>query len=475
MPESFFRSRSEWTWCARSAGWFGLVALTTFLACSTSDSAGPGSKEPPSNDGGAPSGDGGTRPGDLFDGGAPEMKASVSQFGITWTFDRPHLVGQFVNGDFWVVGPVTLRTVSPAPSAGRNGSVVDPAIRKGQGYDDRGLDYDPAPRATFPLTLSPVSSLVSSISHGNGQCPLGSGGQGYLTYNGVCQGGPVKTQAVLTVVAAPPPAGAFRPPYAGSAFKPFYSAANIDWARLPKLPKPASAPTDVEALRHVERPWIDHMLTWTLQHACATENMFCYGREIGDVVSDVAQYVLLDTPVQKTLAVRLAQLGIDNYGIVKNGDSWGGDGGHMNGRKFPIVFAGTLLNDAGMKRPGVLSGEDVQTYRGTDGKAHWGAPCTACYLANGCAYSGSCTNGSKDCRDPAGKIDGCIDYRNCCTSLVWPGQALAALALHAKADWNHDPFFDYVDRWMSGDVVGGGDTSSAFVKDMWTKYRNNLP
>ena len=37
-----------------------------------------------------------------------ELKASVSQWGITWTFDKPARVGQFVNGDFYVVGPVTV-------------------------------------------------------------------------------------------------------------------------------------------------------------------------------------------------------------------------------------------------------------------------------------------------------------------------------------------------------------------------------
>jgi hypothetical protein len=39
---------------------------------------------------------------------------SVSQFGITWTFSADHQVGQYANGDFWVVGPVTITGISPA-------------------------------------------------------------------------------------------------------------------------------------------------------------------------------------------------------------------------------------------------------------------------------------------------------------------------------------------------------------------------
>ena len=37
------------------------------------------------------------------------QKERVSQFGITWTFAQPARVRQFVNGDWYVVGPVTIK------------------------------------------------------------------------------------------------------------------------------------------------------------------------------------------------------------------------------------------------------------------------------------------------------------------------------------------------------------------------------
>jgi hypothetical protein len=52
---------------------------------------------------------------------------------------------------------------------------------------------------------------------------------------------------------------------------------------------------------------------------------------------------------------------------------------------------------------------------------------------------------------------------------------LATLMLDAKGVWNHDAFFDYVDRWMSGDVSGGGSAAGAFVEEMWSLYRSALP
>ena len=43
------------------------------------------------------------------------MASEISQYGITWRFDRDYPVGQFITGDWWVVGPVVVREVTPAP------------------------------------------------------------------------------------------------------------------------------------------------------------------------------------------------------------------------------------------------------------------------------------------------------------------------------------------------------------------------
>lgn len=409
-------------------------------------------------------------------GECPEgtMMASVSQYGVTWTFDKEYPCGQFATGDWWCVGPVTVQSVSPAPTGERNGSMINPV--GDQAYDARAGAYDGTKGVAFPLTLDGIQSLVSSISHPDTpECTQGSA-DGWLTYDGGCQRGPISTQAVLTVVPEPQELGTFRPPYAGDSAKPLHRPSSVCWGMLPKLPVPSSAPSADVVLRHVERPWIDHLQSWTMQHGCATNNMYCYGRDIGNIVAIISQYVLLDTPEQAQLATRFIQLGIDNYGVLQAGGGWGGDGGHFNGRKWPIVFAGAMLNESGMKSPGLdIGNEDRMTYVGANGKALWGRACDACYFPNGCAYSGTCTNGAKDCHDPEGLVDGCADYRNCCTSVTWVGTSLAAQMMGLKIDWGHDPFFDYVDRWMDGDVPGGGATSSAFVTEMWTTYRNDLP
>ena len=60
------------------------------------------------------------------------LQSSVSQYGITWTFDQPVRVGHFVNGDFYVVGPVKIVGISPPPLAGEEvpNDQVDAAEKK---------------------------------------------------------------------------------------------------------------------------------------------------------------------------------------------------------------------------------------------------------------------------------------------------------------------------------------------------------
>jgi hypothetical protein len=86
-------------------------------------------------------------------------------------------------------------------------------------------------------------------------------------------------------------------------------------------------------------------------------------------------------------------------------------------------------------------------------------------------------------------------YRRCCTSVGWIAQGLALRLMKAEKAWDHDAFFDYVDRWM-GEVEKGtildtlkkagldepdwaqeGRCWDAFVNEMWDQHRAgpNMP
>ena len=73
---------------------------------------------------------------------AAVQQSQISQFGITWTFDKDYTVGQFTNGDYWVVGPVTIIKIQPA-SVELNGRTINGSmINRGSDV----LEYDPDQR-----------------------------------------------------------------------------------------------------------------------------------------------------------------------------------------------------------------------------------------------------------------------------------------------------------------------------------------
>jgi len=95
---------------------------------------------------------------------------SVSIDGITWRFSTAVPVGRFVNGDYYVVGNVTVIAVNPPPtsSPGRNGSVLNMPVASNSlsPFDDRVSSgrYAPQLRVNPPFTMHPGDALISSIS-----------------------------------------------------------------------------------------------------------------------------------------------------------------------------------------------------------------------------------------------------------------------------------------------------------------------
>lgn len=264
---------------------------------------------------------------------------SISQYGITWTFDKAYPVGQFVNGDWWVVGPVTVTTVDPAPTGSGgtflNGSEKNPKGGAGQqGFDGRTYNFSAAKSVVFPVSLTPGARLVSTI--------------GIIAPD---DDQTVDSAAVLTVVPNPPPSLTFRPPYSGWDGHTYYSAADLRLDLLPALDPVEHTPTLAEATRKFERVWLDHEQGWSAAGIFPVSNMSGYGREIANDVGIAAAMLLLDPAKigDKTeLARLLVQNGIDHYGMLLDGRTWYPDGGHASGRKFPILFAGLMLNEPDM-------------------------------------------------------------------------------------------------------------------------------
>jgi len=431
----------------------------------------------PAKSGEVPAENGAPAPAPLQDG--PGRYTAIERFGITWRFARPVDCGRFVNGDWWVAGPVEIVSISPASRTDdertRHGSMINPDPRATQqGYDSAMFGPDATGRfdasknvalgisSQKRLRLEPGSSLVSTISHVQpGQLPQ------------------LETCAVLTCLPTAPPPDAFRPPYCGTNKQCRWRASDLDLSRLASLEAPAGAPLPAELLPRFERTWLDHVPGWTGRFVHPRENMPDYGRDIADLVGAAGLVLQLDHPPgeKRALAIALAQLGIDLAGVVKNGGRFLADGGSGSGRKFPVLFAGAMLQDRELltlaREQKLAFAEDVQTfYVEQTGPGVWNRG----FGDYGPDDQGLAEWGNQHADDPSfdRKSWTSDPYRRCCTANVWHGFVLAARIMGLREEWGHPALFDYVDRYMQIEPNGEWTRSwSPFAERMWDRYRAN--
>ena len=317
---------------------------------------------------------------DQQSGGGPIGYVSeVTQHGITWTFELPTLVGQYLNGDYWAKKPFTVASQTP-PWQTRsvtftnstdgivytedilgNGAEVDPEVAvsipvgpptsgAGQGFDMISTHtarkayhqepWDPARRQSFPYTppAAGIQSIVSTISS-SGVLPAG-GGTPHLD-----------VAAILTCVEVEPSAGSFRPPYCGGGSKPTWNTSQVNYGLLPALADPPVTPWPMGSM----------MTMVNLRHVSKSTPLGSISpmQSIDDTypghsmdLSHMAQLLCLASQDQAEIANRIIQHGIDLYEIhLQNGAGFLAIGGFGLNNKFPIVLAGVLLNDAGMMSP----------------------------------------------------------------------------------------------------------------------------
>ncbi len=434
-----------------------------------------------------------------------EQRESVSQYGITWTFEEPVPVGRFVTGDYYVVGPVTVASVSPGKTGSgddfRHGSMLNPPVNNVTAYDGRYVNVTQAHldrAARFPLAMQPGDSLVSSISLEE------------RTHNEIFHGphrdsparSPSRAMAVLTVLAEPVPADTFRLGYADLEKDRLHRASEIQWDKLLRLELPGNAPAIEEVARWFARPWIDHVRGWTSRDIHAVENMPGYGREVGRAVGIGGLMMLGDFSDQQKapLVYGMVQVGIDNFAVAQRGGGWPAQGGFGNGRKLPIVLAGILLDDERMQNlaeyaPDAVFGEDQHTEFGeswTGASVRFTGQYPEAYAGNPEGHADRGPYEHLEPRDwPGNRPTMSESYRRCCTSISWVGQALAVRLLQAEDVWGYDAFFAYVDRWMheddtehrqimqeqlgwGGGIQQGTTVFDPFVDRMWEMHRPTI-
>ncbi len=435
---------------------------------------------------------------------------SMTTNGITFEFNGDYTTGRFVDGEPWVVDPgsgVTVISMTPTAVAGHHGWQVNATTGAPQYLDDR-LSVSHTEPATLPAVFVAGDSVVKVLSYDIGT-PGCDGSTAYKT----C----LEQASVLTVVGSAPAANSFRPPYYGTT-KTIFSAdpANgFDIGRLPSVADVTGQVSIAAAEAVFGGVWLDHMQSSTSERyvhpGAAIMNVggggaADYGAELAISINvAMLRSMQSGTDAEKqTLVYRAVQFGIDTYFLLLGGKTWEANGGKYMGRKAPVLYAGFMLSHAGMLAIGTSHGgdkfqEDNIVYHSTAvGEALWGSPnCSAGKYADWINNTGN----GKDCKDPAELVDGsrCQEGTWCTAnggpyiaqpslatqrsagqyalgnyqrmSAMYYGAAAVGRLLWLETEWNHAPYFEYVDRLGSAPWnYACGDHCNTYLVEMHRAY-----
>jgi len=426
------------------------------------------------------------------------LRSSINQYGITFEFDKNYPTGQFANGDWWVLGPVTITHISPEFTGASHGFEIDPQIGNSQGFDHRGDGFNSTLVPSLPITLDPAatginaSSVVKAISR-----PASEAAQNQRCGQNGSDRGCLKTVSVLTVLAKAPEVNSetlFRPQYvrATQGDKFLFSTLDLDLSLLPALPVPTGAPSPDYVVARFNQARLDHMATiFHNQYIHPKDYMSSYGTGITREVGKAAIVLGLDYSIasKRPAAIAYVQHAIDLYGMLLEGQTWEANGGHGSGRKLPILLAGQLLGDAGMLNIGQAYpastdtfAEDGQTFFSTENPPFSEAPNTGCYQPLPAEYGPSYARyGIRHWSYPNqphmhGENSICEGSKSnywSTNASSWVGEVMAAHIHGLVEAWNHPAFFEHQDRYveMNGFFGGHGDS---FNNQIWTLYREEF-
>jgi hypothetical protein len=330
---------------------------------------------------------------------------------------------------------------------------------------------------------------------------------------------------VLTCLSTPPAATAFRPPYSGTE-KTIFDSLDINRSLIPAI-----APTTITEgylsvplsglsagaryARVFERPWIMLLEGASGEAIRPCDNQHGYYDSGHYAESEASLLLCCDIPDKEELLINFIQYGIDSHYCAKNFVLGTGERGDRCMSKWPGIYAGILLDNEELRTAdngytlwktdsctyyGV--GWTHVTYRPTASPALWKMDSTTEEEENHETLSPFVDENWCTGIHHTGPEGNCFwnyeAYRRWNHSHPWVGTKNAATIMGAKTYWDHDAFFDYIDRWMEesddsywstvramGLACGCGDMgtydigyqqgeipSSPFVKAMWTAYHD---
>lgn len=459
-------------------------------------------------------------------GGSGNPSISITRGEITWVIRRPLSAGpgtvtqgNFVNGDPWVVGPVELLSISPGSSITAegytiNGSMINPTywasqpggVAAAQGYDGRSSEGNPVGTIAYLPRYSAAADVARSLPRLLSANTSLISAKGRTDFSNADVKTALQAASVLTVLSTTAPSGAFRPPYAGTDKSLRFFESQLQWNQLQQLPLVAGAPSATQLASGFTNVWLD-WTGWSSRMLHPIANMPEYGRDLSSLIGEAGVLVNMNISQseKRPLVIALVQMGIDFYGNLLNGARWGGTGGQCSGRKFPILFAGAMLQDTDMLQVGYaypsyrtivngqvqvssVFGEDSQTFRVEEtapGQVNFqGSTILPQYYSSAHLSLPEFGFSHTDYPSNDNRFWDGDPYRRCCTANAWVGTLLATRLMGLKANWNNNNLFDYQDRYMNVQlerIIASPSTDqhwhrswSTWVESAWDTYRSGL-
>ncbi|MEM8977193.1 MAG: hypothetical protein AAGD43_34515, partial [Pseudomonadota bacterium] len=455
-----------------------------------------------------------SRRGD-FQAGHLSVADEISQHGVNFAFSQDRPVGQYANGDYWVVGPVTIGSITPAGSTqtigsdGNSAAIIDRVIN--------GTVINPGNRnhKTDGLTQD-NTGVVSTATQGWDSITSG-GGIPFVAYDADMNVDPGKTgssldvtsgsvvkfvsqlsglpaqnrpagldMVVLTVVDAAPAAGAIRPGISRADKTSLVNVSQFDLSVFNDFAPTPNAPSFAEAL-----DWIDRVIETSLPDsinnptAKAINNHPEYGREIGNNLHRALLALHLDfTAEQKrTLLSHLAALADDLVARCEEGGITPDDGGGNQWKKASVAVCAAALganapaswltylsaanNDRWSEDRQIfnVSPFDVVLPRYTaDGRPR--SPYQLHMLRSGEWGSRPTVNVNY------GGSNWDAFYRDIVAGQLLGGTLAVELTTGARALWDNDAFWRYMDTaWHRRDEFSAGNDTLPFVEEMLVAHR----
>ncbi len=437
---------------------------------------------------------------------------------VTATFASPRPVGQYANGDWWVLGPVTINSISPAGSvqtsgtdgAGAaitsrviHGTQVNPGNRSfasgGLTANNTGNTAQGWDSLVNPIAPTAPYVALANVDPGRTGVPLAVTTGSVVKFVSRLTGLPLNNrpagldQVVLTVVDAIPAADAIRPGVSRASKASLIRRSHFDLSVFGNLTPTASAPTYATVLDWVDR-FIESSQPDSINNPCAksANNHPEYGREIGHSLHQACLALHLNfTAEQKlTLLSHMAAIADDFVARAEEGGWTYAAGGGNQFKRSIICVVGAAL---GANRPASWNtwlsfanrnvwGEDAQIFAvsGLDvalprftldnrpnndytyqmlGSAEWGeVPIGTPVIAGQPERSGS---------------NWTAFYREIVLGQLLAGTLAVELTTGAKALWDHPNFWKYIETGYLRrlETAVGADRVTAFANEMILAHR----